>query len=340
MLILIALYAGSAHSQSNRWKADSKLLKDNYPNKSDSIYGTMLDGLYRLRERVSDAVLEFRVKCNPEINPKTVYDTIRQRFQSPQKVFNLPSQKVVIELQPFEFMRNDKKVKLPNFFVVNKKGTKIISNFFSVDTISLTQYDKYYPFDEKLLVYCNPEEGSGADVKILSGACDVSFFDIRPYKRELLNMTEPHYAAFFRLYRFGLKELEQIKHYYPPNNYYPTDSARGSILYSWFRIDSFPLAKGNSAVVKVPYPDKFSDNYNYFDGIEVIFYEWPLPSENKGTGFWEVKYTFHNHSKSYEDTLPKYRKLADEEIIKMGQWYFETFLEPVIRYETPPDEKK
>ena len=79
MLILIALYAGLAYSQPNRLTAMVKLLKDNYPNKSDSIRGIMLSGLYRLRESVSDAIIEFRVKCNPEINPKTVYDTILKR---------------------------------------------------------------------------------------------------------------------------------------------------------------------------------------------------------------------------------------------------------------------
>ncbi len=314
------------------WRADSKFLRENYPNKSDSIYGNMLRGLYRIRETVSDAILEFRIKANPEINPKSAYDTLRQRYRSPLNVFNLPSIDVVMEIQPFEFMMNDQKIRPRNFFVVRKKGTKIFSEFRTKDTVSLTQYDKYYPFDEKLLVYCDLTEGYSTDVKILSGACDVSFFDIRPYNRTTIRFTEPRDAAFFRLYRFGLEEFEQLKQFYPTNN--PQDTI------SWFRIDSFPLAKGHTAVVKVPTYDKFSDKYNYFDGIEVLYYEWPLIAEGKGTGFWEVKYTFHNHPKSYEDTLPKYRKLEHEDLVKMGHWYFETFVEPVKRLENAPDEKR
>ena len=316
------------------WRLDLQFIRENYSNVSDSMRSKIFYGLSRLRRNVSNAVLDFRVRCNPELDQTSTYDTILHKYRSPVEVFKLRSTELIMEIKPFETFDNDQKIRPRNLFVFHKKGTKVFKPNYSEDTVFLTRYDKHYPFDDKILVYYDITKGYGYDndVKILSGACDVSFFDIRPYNQELLNFTEPYFAAFFRLYRFGINQLDQLKQFYPTNN--PQDTI------SWFRIDSFPLAKGYPAVVKVPTYDKFSDKYNYFDGIEVIFYEWPLPSENKGTGFWEVKYTFHNHPKSYEDTLPKYRKLTREELLKMGQWYVETFVEPVIRYETPPDEKK
>lgn len=323
-----------AHSQTlPLWRLDLKFVRENYPNETDSIKNKIFDGLFRIRESVSNAVLDFRVRCNPALDPITVYDTILHKYRSPEEVFNLLSTEVIMEIKPFETINNGEKIRPRNLFVSHKKGTKVFTQNYSKDTVFLAQYDKYYPFDDKILVYHDITKGYGYDtaVKILSGACDVSFFDIRPYNKELLNFTEPYFAAFFRLHRFGINQLDQLKQFYPTNN--PQDTI------SWFRIDAFPLAKGHSAVVKVPTYDKFSNKYNYFDGIEVIFYECPLLSEGKGQGFWEVKYTFYNHPKSYEDTLPKYRKLAHEEILKMGQWYFETFIEPVIRYEPAPDEK-
>lgn len=331
----ISISNGQSPSQ---FRLDARFIKGNYPDQLD--HPNVSQGISLIRLTVSDAILNFRVKCNPEIDQRTVYDSVLQKFKTPEEVFKIPFPVIMFDISPLWTTLDGEKTKMDNFFVLTKKGTKNLPSMFSKDTISLVHFDKYYPFDEIFLIYYDIKKGWGyaEDLKILSGACDVSYFDIKPYNRVLLHFTDPYFAAFFRLFRFGLKEPSQIDPFYPPDDSFTLDYRKDTM--DWFRIDSFALSKGYPAIVKVPNHDKFSAKYNYFDGIEVIFYEYPVYGEERSLGFWEVKYTFHNQPKSYEDTLPKYRKLSDEEIKKLGRWYVETFVEPVIRLSVIPDDEK
>lgn len=224
------------------------------------------------------------------------------------------------------------KYKFEDFYIVQKKDELIYHpGSFKIDSMALEKYTKYYPFDTKYLVFYDPHKEEGP--WILSGQCEISYF-LRQTNEKHAQYFRTEAITLFRLYSFGVTELDQI-HLLQTN---------GKDNFEWAYLDSCSLSFGRPSIVKIPiFNPLFIDTQ--FDGVELIFFTDTIPSalyltsiniENQHKdslennleyetpasppfpfekrNVYEVKYIIKNRPKFFEESLvPHFRKLPENE---------------------------